>query len=232
MIDDIGLEVEPDDLDVPLVHDREQVVEREGEIRLAGAEVDDAERSSAGSAGSTSSTSSRKRFTWRNLSKRCARTLPSAVITPSSTRNGTGTPSGSTRCLTRSCPSATVGRVGGRRRIFASLPLPPASTCQSASVDWSTPCRNSLPSRCTRRSAAASGGRFSSLVRLAWWVVKRYRSEPPSITGATVTRDGRDGSLRRGLLRLAPVSVPSSTSRRTSSATASGSSVIPRRRRR
>ncbi len=44
MLDDIGLEVEPDDLDVPLVHDREQVVEREGEIRLAGAEVDDAER--------------------------------------------------------------------------------------------------------------------------------------------------------------------------------------------
>ena len=113
VLDDIGLEVETDDLDLAPMDGRQQVVEREREIRLAGPEVDDAKRASAGRAGSTSSTSSRNLFTWRNLSKRCARTLPSAVITPSSTRNGTGTPSGSRRCLTRSCPSVD-GRAGRR----------------------------------------------------------------------------------------------------------------------
>ena len=44
VVDDVGLEVEPDDLDLAPVDDREQVVEREGQVRLAGAEVDDAER--------------------------------------------------------------------------------------------------------------------------------------------------------------------------------------------
>ena len=187
---------------------------------------------SAGRAGSTSSTSSRNLFTWRNLSKRCARTLPSAVITPSSTRNGTGTPSGSTRCLIRSCPSVTVGRVGGRRRIFASFRYrPPAPASRRRSI--------AAGPAGTRRRAAARGGRrprsgsrFSSLVRLAWWVVNRYRSVPPTVTGATVTRDGRDGSLRRGLLRLAPVSVPSATSRRTSASTSCASPLIRRQRRR
>ena len=40
----IRLEVETDDLDLAPMDGREQVVEREGQIRLAGAEVDDAER--------------------------------------------------------------------------------------------------------------------------------------------------------------------------------------------
>ena len=64
--DDVLLEVEPDDLDVPSVHDAEEVMESEGQVRLAGAEVDTRRRPS-GSAGRTSPTSSRKRLTWRNL---------------------------------------------------------------------------------------------------------------------------------------------------------------------
>ena len=44
VIHDIGLEVETDDLDLALMDDREQIMEREGQVRLAGAEVDDAER--------------------------------------------------------------------------------------------------------------------------------------------------------------------------------------------
>ena len=39
--DHVLLQVEPDDLDVKAALDSEQVVEREGQVRLAGAEVDD-----------------------------------------------------------------------------------------------------------------------------------------------------------------------------------------------
>ena len=67
MVDDLGLQVEADDLDLAVVHSGQQVVQCEGEVRLAGAEVDDPQRPD-GSDGSTSSTSSRKRFTCRNLS--------------------------------------------------------------------------------------------------------------------------------------------------------------------
>ena len=42
--DDLGLEVEPDDLDLAAVHDREQMMQRERQIRLARAEVDDPQR--------------------------------------------------------------------------------------------------------------------------------------------------------------------------------------------
>ena len=101
VIDDIGLEVEPDDLDVPIVKCSEEMMERKREVGLARAEIDDPD-GPAGRDGRTSSTSSRKRFTCRNLSYRCDRTLPSRVITPSSTRNGTGTPSGRRRRFVRS----------------------------------------------------------------------------------------------------------------------------------
>ena len=40
-LDHVLLQVEPDDLDVKAALDSEQVVEREGQVRLAGAEVDD-----------------------------------------------------------------------------------------------------------------------------------------------------------------------------------------------
>ena len=41
MVDDLGLQVEADDVDLAVVHGRQQVVQCEGEVRLAGAEVDD-----------------------------------------------------------------------------------------------------------------------------------------------------------------------------------------------
>ena len=48
VIHHVSLEVETDDLDLALMDDREQIVEREGQVRLAGAEVDDAERAVGG----------------------------------------------------------------------------------------------------------------------------------------------------------------------------------------
>ena len=86
-LDHVRLEVEPDDLDLTSAQLCEQMVEREREVRLAAAEVDHAQRPvRRGRDGTTSSTSSRNRLTCRNLSNRLLRTLPSGVITPSSTR--------------------------------------------------------------------------------------------------------------------------------------------------
>ena len=42
-VDDIFLEIKPDDLDLALLQDLEVIIDREGQIRLAAAEVDDAQ---------------------------------------------------------------------------------------------------------------------------------------------------------------------------------------------
>ena len=154
VVDHIRLEVEPDDLDLAPMDDRQQVVEREREVRLAGAEVDDAERAFGGK---------RREHVLDELEEpvhlaelvvalrpHLALGRHHAELDEERHRHAVGQHA----LLDAVVPERR--RSGRRRRPAQDLRLlpPPASTCQSASVDWSRPCRNSPSSSCTSRSAA------------------------------------------------------------------------------
>ena len=93
----------------------------EGEIRAPGAEVDDAQLPGRKLVEHVADELD-EAIHLAELVVAAARTFPSGVITPSSTRNGTGVPSGSTRRFTRSWPRCAWGLVAGRRSSFGLLP--------------------------------------------------------------------------------------------------------------
>ena len=163
-----------------------------------------------------SSTSSTKRFTCRNFARRCARTRPSGVCTPSSTRNGTGSPSGRRCRLRRSCArdacrprrraAEDARRVAARRA--------PASR---------RPARGAVPDgnrrRSPRRGVPTSAAAVEVLVRRAALVVA---ADAPAVALAQRHRLDRDPPrplrIRRvGPAQVAPVSADSPTSRSTRS---------------
>ena len=110
----------------PATHDGQQMMEREREIRLAGAEVDDPQAPRR-QGGQDVLDELEKAVDLSELVVALRATFPSRVITPSSTRNGTGTPSGEQPLLARGrARASSAGRLGGRRSTVARLP--PAST--------------------------------------------------------------------------------------------------------
>ena len=93
--DHVLLQVEPDDLDLAAAQLRQQMVEREREVGLAAAEVDDAQRPLGRERGHDVVDELEEAIDLAELVVAALAHLPSGVITPSSTRNGTGVPSSS-----------------------------------------------------------------------------------------------------------------------------------------
>ena len=173
---DVRLDVEPEELDLASVAADEEVVEREREVGASRPEVDDRASVPPEAAERCPRRARRTGSTCRNFARRCERTRPSGVWTPSSTRNGTGSPSGSRWRFRRSCDARPPwprrrppqdARRAARRRASASRRRAPGGAPGGSA-------RRS-PREGRRRAAGRRGSRPSSGARSG----DARASEPP-----------------------------------------------------